>query len=93
MAVCGAAGRAITEATAAEKLSRVHVHRRGRRRPRRALARPATVDDDALKLDQSDSYHLFLSHTWVTAADKVRVIKERLAVLLVGIRVFLDTGE
>ena len=39
------------------------------------------------------NWHLFLSHSWETAQDQVRVIKERLNQLVPGISTFLDVDD
>lgn len=38
----------------------------------------------------SSRYHLFLSHSWVSAQDRMRLIKERLSTVLPELVVFLD---
>ena len=38
-------------------------------------------------------WHLFLSHSWETAQDQARVIKERLNQLVAGVNVFLDVDD
>jgi hypothetical protein len=35
-------------------------------------------------------YHVFLSHTWSTGQDQMRIVKERLQGILPRVRVFLD---
>ena len=46
-----------------------------------------------LSLATGLEYHLFLSHSWATGQDQMRIIKERLNMLLPGTRVFLDVDE
>eukprot|EP00966_Prymnesium_polylepis_P090836 2103363-Prymnesium_polylepis.1 len=38
-------------------------------------------------------YHLFLSHAWRTGQDAMRVVKQRLREMVVGISVFLDVDD
>ena len=37
--------------------------------------------------------HIFISYTWTTAADRVRIIKDRIGDTLPDLRVFLDTDD
>ena len=39
------------------------------------------------------AWHIFVSHTWATAQDQARVIKERLKQLVPGINTFLDVDN
>jgi len=50
---------------------------------------PAT----AVSLADGLKYHLFLSHVWGLGQDRMRVVKDRLQVLLPGISVFLDVDD
>lgn len=40
-----------------------------------------------------DEYHLFLSHVWSTGQDQMRIVKDRLCVLLPELVVFLDVDD
>ena len=44
-------------------------------------------------LTDPEAYHLFLSHAWPAAQDRVRIIKERFAECLPSCRVFLDVDD
>ena len=38
-------------------------------------------------------YHLFLSHTWSSGQDQMRIVKQRLLEMIPGLRVFLDVDD
>lgn len=42
------------------------------------------------RLSDSAAFHLFLSHAWPAAQDRMRIVKQRLAEVLPSCRVFLD---
>ena len=44
-------------------------------------------------LHDQQAYHLFLSHAWPAAQDRVRIIKERLAECVPSCRTFLDVDD
>ena len=50
---------------------------------------PATV----VSLVHPVKYHIFLSHVWGLGQDRMRVIKDRLAILVPDLRVFLDVDD
>ena len=44
-------------------------------------------------LTDGNQYHLFLSHSWLSGQDAVRVMKERLLNLLPDTKIFLDVDD
>ncbi|KAL1508111.1 hypothetical protein AB1Y20_007703 [Prymnesium parvum] len=46
-----------------------------------------------LELTSQMSFHLFLSHAWVSAQDQVAVIKRQLQLMLRGAQIFLDVDD
>jgi hypothetical protein len=48
---------------------------------------------ECISLSDSESFHLFLSHAWPTAQDRMRIVKQRLSEVLPSCRVFLDVEE
>ena len=48
------------------------------------------VDVLAPALTPGKQFHCFLSHNWGTGQDQVRIIKQRLLEMVVGLRVFLE---
>jgi len=61
-----------------------------------AAPEPLTSADGTAKsfsrgfISTSDLYHLFLSHTWLSGQDAMRIVKQRLLEMLPTLSVFLD---
>ena len=65
---------------------------------RTARARRLRRNDDdtevhAPTLDAAHAYHLFLSHSWSSGQDQMRVVKQRLIEMMPDIVVFLDVDD
>ena len=77
----------------------LHVHRRRMIRRRELmktflglLLRHCATGEVAapIGLPQGQRWHLFLSHAWATGQDRMRIIKDRLKMMLPELEVFLD---